>query len=293
MGGRRGKLISSKQRQVAIQSIQTAVDQGAPQGRACEILGITSRTLQNWRAGGLDDQRQVIKKEPSNKLSSQEREEVLNVCNSEEFRDNSPKQIVPVLADRGKYIASESSFYRILRDAGQLEHRGRTATPDKIKKPVPYVATGANQIWSWDITYLATTITGQFFYLYLFMDIFSRKIVGWEVHEKESSELAARILRKAKLAEEVTGQQKLVVHSDNGSPMKGATMLATMQRIGVVPSFSRPSVSNDNPFSESLFKTLKYVPIYPKKPFDTVDDARHSGLQSSASGTITHTGTVD
>lgn len=274
MGGKRGKLISSKQRQMAIQSIYRAVKKGACQQQACKIIGITSRTLQNWRTNGLEDRRQIVQKEPANKLSKQEREKVLNICNSKEFQDQSPKQIVPVLADRGKYVASESSFYRILRDANQLEHRGKSSQPSVITKPDPFIADGPNQLWSWDITYLASTLKGSFFYLYLFMDIFSRKIVGWEVHEKESAEFAARILRKAKFAEGLSGEHELVLHSDNGGPMKGATMLATMQKIGVIPSFSRPSVSNDNPFSESLFKTLKYVPIYPKNPFDTVDDAR-------------------
>lgn len=259
---------------MAIQSIETAVKQGARQNLACDIIGITPRSLQNWRIVGLEDQRQTVTKKPANKLSEQEREQVLAVCNNEEFKDQSPKQIVPALADKGLYIASESSFYRILRNKGQLAHRGRASAPGTIVKPDPYVADGPNQVWSWDITYLASTVTGRFFYLYLFMDLFSRKIVGWEVHEKESSELAARILRKAKLAEALPGDHELVLHSDNGGPMKGATMLATMQKIGVVPSFSRPSVSNDNPFSEALFKTLKYVPVYPRKPFDRVDDAR-------------------
>lgn len=259
---------------MAIQSIETAVKQGAYQKDACEIVGITPRTLQNWHTTGLEDRRKTVEKEPANKLSKQEKEEVLSICNSKEFQDQSPKQIVPVLADRGCYVASESTFYRILRDVGQLEHRGRASKAGTIVKPDPFIADGPNQVWTWDITYLASTVKGSFFYLYLFMDLFSRKIVGWEVHGHESAELAAQILSKAKLSEGLSGDHKLVLHSDNGSPMKGATMLATMQKIGVVPSFSRPSVSNDNPFSESLFKTLKYVPIYPKNPFDTVDDAR-------------------
>ncbi len=224
---------------MAIQSIVTAVKQGARQELACNIVGITPRSLQNWRLMGLEDQRQKVKKEPANKLSEQEKESVVAVCNSEEFKNQSPKQIVPILADRGLYIASESSFYRILREVGQLTHRGRSSAPGTVVKPDPYVADGPGQVWSWDITYLASTIKGRFFYLYLFMDIFSRKIVGWEVHENESSELAAKILRKAKISEALSGSHELVLHSDNGSPMKGATMLATMQKIGVVPSFSR------------------------------------------------------
>ena len=122
-------------------------------------------------------------------------------------------------------------------------------------------------------TYLATTVKGMFFYLYLIMDVYSRKIVGWEVLETESSEHAATVFQKAYLREGIAGQS-LVLHSDNGAPMKGATMLATLQRLGVMPSLSRPSVSNDNPYSEALFKTLKYHPGFPDKPFDTVGEAR-------------------
>jgi putative transposase len=259
---------------MAIDSIGIAILHGARQQQACEIIGITTRTLQYWRIGGVTDRRQIVKKEPVNKLSEQEREQILAVCNSEEFRNQPPQQIVPTLADRGVYLASESSFYRILKQANQSHHRGRSSKPMVKERPRPYVATGANQLWSWDITYLTSCIRGQFYYLYLFMDVYSRKIVGWEVYANESAEQAADVLRKARFAETLPLNCKLVLHSDNGSPMKGATMLATMQKMGIVPSFSRPSVSNDNPFSEALFKTLKYVPTYPAKPFESLDAAR-------------------
>jgi len=259
---------------MAIQLINEAVRQGARVKAACEIVGISRRTLQNWQRVGLQDQRQQIKKTPANKLSEQERAAILAVCNSEEFNSRAPKQIVPALADRGQYMASESSFYRILRDADQLHHRGHTAAPANKTRPKPYTANGPNQVWTWDITYLASTVKGIFFYLYLFMDIYSRKIVGWEVYENQTAEQAAEVLRKTRLAEAISSQQAVVLHSDNGGPMKGATMLATMQKLGVIPSFSRPCVSNDNPFSESLFRTLKYTPCYPSKPFESVDQAR-------------------
>lgn len=258
---------------MAIQLISEAMDKGARQKQACEVIGICNRTLQHWHHSGVLDQRQQVKKTPVNKLSDHERAAILKVCNSEEFKSQAPKQIVPALADRGLYMASESSFYRILRDANQLHHRGHTAPANKIK-PDAYSANGPNQVWSWDITYLASNVKGVFFYLYLFMDIYSRKIVGWEVYENESSEQAADILRKTRLAEALSSQQEIVLHADNGSPMKGATMLATMQKLGIVPSFSRPSVSNDNPYSESLFKTLKYAPSYPTKPFESLEEAR-------------------
>ena len=209
---------------------------------------------------------------PANKLTEAERSTILGIANQEKFASMPPSQIVPKLADQGVYIASESTFYRTLRAEKQLAHRGRTK-PAKNKRPDALVATEPNQVWSWDITYLSTTVKGLYFYLYLIMDVFSRKIVGWEVYVEESAELAALTLRKAYLREGIAGRT-ITLHSDNGSPMKGATMLGTMQNLGVMPSFSRPSVSNDNPYSESLFKTLKYHPGLPEKPFDTVDEAR-------------------
>ena len=183
-----------------------------------------------------------------------------------------PSQIIPSLVDKGIYIASESSFYRILRKEGQLKHRGK-AKPRTRVKPEPYVATGSNQVWTWDITYLPTSVKGSFYYLYMIMDIFSRKIVGWEIYEKQTDELASVVARKAYLSERIGGKD-LVLHSDNGSPMKGATMLATLQTLGVAASFSRPSVSNDNPYSEALFRTLKYKPGYPVKPFESLEASR-------------------
>uniref|UniRef100_UPI0025F4D9E2 IS3 family transposase n=12 Tax=Thiolapillus sp. TaxID=2017437 RepID=UPI0025F4D9E2 len=210
---------------------------------------------------------------PANKLSEAEREQIIKTCNLPEYKSLPPSQIVPILADKGEYIGSESSFYRILRDADQLNRRGRAEPPKVHPKPKGFNATGPNQLWSWDITYLASTIRGIFYYLYLIEDVFSRKIVGWEIHESESAAHASQLIRKTCLAESIH-EEGLVLHSDNGSPMKGATMLATLQKLGVVPSFSRPSVSDDNPYSESLFRTLKYGPSYPNQPFQSLESAR-------------------
>ena len=170
-----------------------------------------------------------------------------------EFAHRSPHQIVPALADQGRYLASEATFYRVLRAADQLARRGRPKAAPRAR-PAPLTATGPNQVWSWEITDLATTVKGTFFYLSLIMDVFSRKpvlsdvegIVGWEVYPNESAEQAASVFRQAHRREGVRADA-LVLHSDNGAPMKGATRLATLQRLGVVPSFSRPSVSDDNP----------------------------------------------
>jgi transposase InsO family protein len=256
--------------------IKEACTAGARQSKSCNVVGISSRTLQRWDKGDrvLADGRRAaaLRRQPGNKLSSLERQNILNVANSKEFAQLAPNQIVPMLADQGKYIASESTFYRVLREEGQVTHRGK-AKPATRKRPASLHADAPNQLWSWDITYLATNVKGIFFYLYLIMDIFSRKIVGWEVYETESAEQASMLFRKTCLRENIAGKD-LVLHSDNGSPMKGATMLSTLQKLGVMPSFSRPSVSNDNPYSESLFKTLKYHPGFPDKPFDCLESAR-------------------
>jgi transposase InsO family protein len=210
---------------------------------------------------------------PANTLSDQERDQVLAVANSAEFAHLPPSQIVPILAERGEYIASESTFYRVLRDARQLKHRQASRPATVRHKPKALQATAPNQLYSWDITYLPTAIKGLFLYLYLFMDVYSRKIVGWQVYDQESSEWAAEILHDIAQREGIERDQ-VALHSDNGGPMKGATMLATLQALGIMPSFSRPAVSNDNPYSESLFKTLKYRPEYPAQPFSSITEAR-------------------
>ena len=256
--------------------IEGACDAGARLSRACRALAISARTLQRWRENGVvkaDGRKEAgTQREPANKLCEHERRQILEIANEPEFASLPPSQIVPVLADRELYFASESSFYRILREADQLARRGKAKPPTR-RRPTPLQAGAANQLWSWDITYLATTVKGLFFYLYLVMDVYSRKIVGWEVFDTESAEQAAVVFHKAHLREGI-GDQSLVLHSDNGSPMKGATMLATLQRLGVMPSFSRPSVSDDNPYSEALFQTLKYHPGFPDKPFDSLQEAR-------------------
>jgi transposase InsO family protein len=252
--------------------VDEAVAGGCSQEAACARIGISERTIQRWRSSSEDDDRHGPKTRPANALSEQERARVLEIANTPEFRELSPKQIVPQLADRGEYVASESTMYRILRDEEQVAHRGR-ARPPTSHRPDEHVATGPNQVLSWDITYLRAALAGTFFYLYLVLDIWSRKIVGWEVHKSESPDLAADLALKtcAELGVDPAG---IVLHSDNGGPMKGATMLATLERLGIVASFSRPHVSDDNAYSEALFRTLKYRPWYPSRPFETVEQAR-------------------
>jgi transposase InsO family protein len=230
------------------------------------------RTLERWRAAPeRADRRPERVPTPANRLSEVERAQALAVMNGAEFGSLPPAQIVPRLADRGEYLASESTLYRLLRRAEQLERRGHTQVPRP--KPRALSASTPNQLYSWDITYLPAALRGQYYYLYLFLDLFSRKIVGAQVFDTEDSERAAAVMRDICRREGIAPGQ-VVLHSDNGGPMKGATMLATLQRLGVVPSFSRPAVSNDNPYSESMFRTLKYCPQYPDGPFASLAAAR-------------------
>jgi len=254
--------------------VSQAITAGVRQDRACRAIGLSERTLQRWQhAGSCGDQRPTRVQTPRNSLSEQERQQVLAVANSQEFGHLAPSQIVPRLADGGQYVASESTFHRVLKAAHQLGHRSPERARQKRSKPRALCATAPNQLFSWDITYLPTRVLGIYFYLYLFMDIFSRKIVGWQIYETESSDLAGEVMRDICARENIAPNQ-VVLHSDNGSPMKGATMLATLQELGVMPSFSRPAVSNDNPYSESLFRTLKYRPQYPNRAFENLSAAR-------------------
>jgi len=260
--------------------IDEAVTNGARRSNACEELGINERTYYRWQNlnkeyDSCEDRRSFADhSNPTNKLSPEEHDQVLNTCNSERFADMPPCQIVPVLADEGIYIASESTFYRILRDEKLQNHRGRSQEPGKYAKPTSYTATAPNQVWTWDITYLNGPVKGLFYYLYLILDLFSRDIVGWEVWEEESAEHASELIKRTCLAQKRLTTMPLVLHSDNGSPMKGSTMLETLYALGITPSNSRPRVSNDNPYSESLFKTLKYRPNYQPKGFDSISTAR-------------------
>lgn len=272
MGGARGRLIGAEERARALQLIKEACRAGCGKRAACEALGLSVRTVQRWQREGLEDGRKGSRARPANALSEGERDRIMALLNSPEYRDLNPNQIVPRMADDGIYLASESTLYRLLREAKMNRHRERSKPPSPSRAKT-HVASGPNQVWSWDITYLPTQVAGVFLYLYMVIDIYSRKIVAWQVHACEDSELAAELVTEACFVENVPRDQ-ITLHSDNGSPMKGATMLVTLQKLGVMPSFSRPSVSNDNAYSESLFRTLKYRPQYPQRPFADCDQAR-------------------
>jgi transposase InsO family protein len=253
--------------------LDEATAAGASQAAACAEVGVDARTVQRWRAKpGGDDQRRGPKTRPGNKLTDAEEAELVALLTAPEFVGLSPHQLVAKLADMGIYMASEATLYRLLRRRKLLRHRDR-ARPRTHRRPREHVATGRNQVWAWDITYLPAAVRGTFWYLYAILDVWSRKVVAWEVHSVQSDELAAQIVDDACRREGVPRDQ-LVLHADNGAAMKGKTMLVKLQELGVVASFSRPRVSDDNPYAEALFRTLKYRPGYPDRPFTTVDDAR-------------------
>ena len=255
--------------------IEEAVLAGARRSECCKAIEFSVRTLQRWEKNPeQEDRRHGPIKISLKQLTNDERLNIIEVANSVKYRDLPPSQIVPKLADQGIYLASESSFYRILKQAKFNAYR-LNSRPRTHLRPLAVVATAPNTLWSWDITYLKSQIRGQYFFLYMIMDVFSRKIVGAEIYACESAEYSSALIADSIRRHNVC-QYQLTLHSDNGGPMKGATMLATLQKLGVIPSFSRPKVSDDNPFSESLFKTLKYRPSYPDGAFASIDEARIS-----------------
>ena len=272
-------MISASDRKKAIELIDEAVESGSRLSPACVEMGITERTYYRWsgqkkKLGHVADLRPTAKHpEPANKLSTEEREKILEIVSQPEYKDLPPCEIVPALADKGQYIASESTFYRVLREHNMAGHRGRSAAP--VKRQVStHVATAPNQVWMWDITYLNGPARGLFYYLYMISDLFSSDIVGWEVWAEESAEHAAELIERTSVGQHRLSTSPLILHSDNGSPMKGATMLEKLYQLGITPSNSRPRVSNDNARAESLFHTLKYRPNYQPKGFATLDEAR-------------------
>ncbi len=255
--------------------VAEAVLGGARLAPACQLLGFSERTLQRWQLAAVDtpDGRTLRHEAPGPTRTTLARATPLAGANSAEFGHLPPSQIVPRLADQQRYVGSESTFYRVLRAQGQLAHRRAERVSQKRSKPRAVCATEPDQLFSWDITYLPTTIHGIYLYLYIFLDIFSRKIVAWQIYAEESGENASEVMKDLCRREQIAPGQ-LILHSDNGGSMKGATMLATLQKLGVMASLSRPAVSNDNPYSESLFKTLKYRPAYPLHPFADIAAAR-------------------
>ena len=272
-------MIGLEDRQALAQDIDTAHAAGARLQPACEIAGIDVRTLQRWKAQhGLtagDGRPQAEHPTPVHALSPAERAALLTVANEPRFASVPPARIVPMLADEGIYLGSESSMARVLKAHGQNTRRGRAKAPKASRPPTTHIATAPGQVWCWDMTYLPAVVMGRWFHLYLILDLYSRKIVGAEVHDSDDADHAAHLVRRTALAESIASMTtKPVLHGDNGSTLKATTVLAMLQWLGVKPSYSRPRVSDDNAYAESLFRTAKYRPEFPAKGFASLDEAR-------------------
>ena len=255
---------------MAVELIDEANKAGARLRKACDTLEISVSTYRRWRSGNYLDNRKGAIKHVSRKLSVEEEQAIVDICCSKEYKDDNPYKIHASLLDKDNYIASVSSFYRVLRKHNLVHHRGNTKPGQSHSKPPELEATGPNQVWCWDITWLPTTVKGLFYYAYTIIDIWDRSIVKWSIHDREDETLARELFHKALRDNH---NPKVWVHSDNGNPMKGLSLLALFYDLGICNSYSRPRVSNDNPFIESWFKTLKYSVSYPGN-FSTLEKAR-------------------
>ena len=272
-------MIGLEDRQALAQDIEAAHTAGARLLPACEIAGIDVRTLQRWKTQqGLtsgDGRPQAVHPTPSHALSQAERAALLAVANEPRFAAVPPARAVPMLADEGVYLGSESTLARVLREHGQNTRRGRAKAPKATRPPPSHIATAPGQVWCWDMTYLPANVMGRWLHLYLILDLYSRKIVGAEVHDSDDADHAVHLVRRTALAESIaTMDTKPVLHGDNGSTLKATTVLAMLQWLGVKPSYSRPRVSDDNAYAESLFRTARYRPEFPIKGFASLDEAR-------------------
>lgn len=257
-------------RKIAVELIKEANKDGARIFKACEALEISVSTFERWRKGKYSDNRKGADKVVARRLTEEEKQKIIDVSCSQRYKDDNPYKIHASLLDSGIYVASISSFYRVLREKSLVHHRGNTHPGTSHNKPPERVATGPNQVWTWDITWLPSYVRGIFYFAYTIIDIWDRSIVKWAIHDREDDALAQELF---KAAFDENGYPDVFVHSDNGNPMKGVSLLALFYKLEICNSYSRPRVSDDNPFIESWFKTMKYDVSYPGK-FETISCAR-------------------
>ena len=236
--------------------------------RACDTLDVPRSTLYRARQPRPEPKPRPT---PSHALTASERSEVREVLNSDRFMDQSPRQVYAALLDEGRYLASVSTMYRVLRVHDEVRERRAVRRHPVYQKP-ELLATGPNQVWSWDITVMRGPVKWAHFALYTVLDIFSRYAVGWMIAETQTSELARQLVDESVRKQGIPPGQ-LTLHSDNGTPMKGKPLVGLLDDLGIDRSHSRPHTSDDNPFSEAQFKTMKYRPDYPKR-FSDIDAAR-------------------
>jgi putative transposase len=238
---------------------------------ACRAMGVSRATVYRRRNTPPADIDQRPRRRQPRALCDRQRQEVLDVLHSQRFVDKAPATVYAALLDEGTYHCSIRTMYRILHDCREVRERRNQLRHPKYKKP-ELLATGPNQVWSWDITKLLGPAKWTYYYLYVILDIYSRYTVGWMLASRESADLAKRLIRDS-IEKQNVDAEKLTIHSDRGPSMKSHTVAQLLAALGVTKSHSRPHVSNDNPFSESQFKTLKYRPEFPDR-FGSQEDAR-------------------
>jgi putative transposase len=260
---------------------QTAEELAVSHGvvAACTALAVPRSSLYRARPAPLAETVTPAPEPPARPaspraLSPTEREQVRALLNSERFQDLAPREVYAELLDAERYLCSISTMYRILTEHAEVRERRNQLRHPAYHKP-ELLATGPNQVWSWDITKLRGPSKGVYYYLYVIIDIYSRYVVGWLIAEVESAELAEQLIAETCTKQDVARAQ-LTIHADNGGPMTAKTVAILLADLGVAKSHSRPHVSNDNPYSEAQFKTLKYRPDYPDR-FGSVADARRWG----------------
>lgn len=250
-----------------------AVDQLAPTvgiASACEALGVARASFYRQPVFG-PALLVPPRPSPARALSPEEREEVRAVLNSERFQDCAPASIQATLLDQGQYLCSARTMYRLLEQDGATRERRDQLTHPAYQKP-ELLATSPNQLWSWDITKLRGPAKWTYFYLYVILDVFSRYVVGWMIAPRESSVLATKLI-EGTCDKHIILPGQLTIHADRGSPMRGKPVVFLLADLGVTKTHSRPYTSNDNPYSESQFRTLKYRPEFPDR-FGCIQDAR-------------------
>jgi putative transposase len=248
-----------------------ALSQDVGKKAACEALAVPRPTFYRHMSPE-SSQEQKSRPVPVLALTKQERKTVIDILHSERFQDKAPRQVYATLLDEGQYHCSVRTMYRILTDEhGDVKERRRHVKRLSYEKP-ELLATAPNQVWSWDITKLKGPVKWTYFYLYVILDIFSRYVVGWMVAHREQDALAKRLIEETCLKQHIQRGQ-LIIHADRGSSMKSKAVAHLLSDLGITKTHSRPHVSNDNPYSESQFKTLKYCPAFPDR-FGSIQDSR-------------------
>jgi putative transposase len=251
-----------------MKTIEELVPQGST-AAACRSLGVPRATLYRRRQPKPSAITATPRARPPRALSDEERKQVLEVLHSEPFADKAPAEVYAALLDQGRYVCSIRTMYRILDDQSELRERRDQLRHPTYHKP-QLAATAPNQVWSWDITKLPGPAKWTYFHLYVILDIYSRYVVGWMLAGRESEHLAERLIRETVIKQRIVRDQ-LTIHSDRGPSMRSQTVAQLMATLGITKSHSRPHVSDDNPFSESQFKTLKYRPEFPGR-FAGIED---------------------